>query len=261
MPTKTKAPTGANLTVPNPDSMYEDPPLGDPYYVDWEIEGTREYLFNRYDVPVAGTDQNLKGQTAVKTPGELVTVGSDGNLAASKLQVWNAVCAAGKYRKNPRSSKGSLGTVLREAFEIESTGPDTDLLPFISPEGDPYVKWEWEFTARTKKSGAFAGYVTKVRPGLQPGWRLAGRAVGLGPQYITVRQLHEAFEMAGRFGGIGDGRSGGLGFGRFLVVVSKVEWIGPHRIGTERTGLQRQGWDWQGRVRIGMERNGLDGKG
>lgn len=218
MPTKSKAPTGANLVTVNEGSIYEEPPLGDPYFVEWEIEGTRDYLFNRYDVPVAGTAGGpLKGAPAVKQPGELVTVGSDGYLAASKLQVWNAVCAAGKYRKNPRSSKGSLGTVLREAFEIESLGPDVDLLPFISPEGKPYERWEWEFSARTKKAGAFAGYVTKVRPGLRAGWRLQGRAIVLLPEYISVHQLHEAFEMAGRFGGIGDGRSGGLGFGRFLV--------------------------------------------
>jgi hypothetical protein len=208
---------GSTITVPNPDSFIDDESMPEPYSVEFEIEGTRGYLFNRYDVPANG-DDSQKGVKVVKTPGMMVHTDSDGNLAARSAQVWNAVKAAGKYRKNPRSARGSLSTVLSEALEVEGLdNRHPDLLTFLSPKGKPYEGWDFEFTSRVKNAGAFAGYVTRLRPALHPGWRLTGRATILLPQYLPIQRLHECFEMAGRFGGIGDGRTGGLGFGRFLI--------------------------------------------
>jgi hypothetical protein len=215
--TNGRARTGSAITVPNPESFIADSVIQEPYSMDFTLEGTRGYLFNRYDVP-ANMDPGLKGEVKVPTPGTMVHLDSNGHLAARTVAVWNAVVAAGKYRKNPRSARGSFSTVLKEAIEVESLDDKhPDLLTFTDPDGKPYDNWEWEFTARTKKSGAFAGYVTKVRPALHPGWLLSGRVTVLMPEYIKVPQLHEAFAMAGRFGGIGDGRTGGLGFGRFMV--------------------------------------------
>lgn len=208
---------GSTITVPNPETFIDDEAIPEPYAVEFEIEGTRAYLFNRYDVPVNG-DDSQKGVKVVKTPGMMVHLDSDKHLAARSAQIWNAVKAAGKYRKNPRSARGSLSTVLGEALELEGTDPrHGDLLTFINPDGKPYDGWDFEFTSRVKNAGAFAGYVTRLRPALHPGWRLVGRATILLPQYVPIHRLHECFEMAGRFGGIGDGRTGGLGFGRFLI--------------------------------------------
>lgn len=216
MATRTKTPRGSATTVPEPESFYEDV-IPEPYAIAFTIEGTRGYIFNRYDVP-ANPDPGLKGQTIVQTPEQRVTLDSDGNLAARTSQVWNAVVAAGKFRKNPRSAKGSLSAVLKDALEIDGLDEaQPDLLTFEHPSGKPYTSWEFTDERRTKKAGAFAGYVTKLRPGIQSGWLLSGRATILLPQYVNPQQLHECFEMAGRFGGIGDMRNGGLGFGRFLV--------------------------------------------
>lgn len=216
MAARTKAPTGTAVTVPNEESFWDDSAMPQPYSVEFTIEGTRDYLFNRYDVP-ADPDE-LKGQNKVKTPGTMVHLDSEGHLAARTVALWNCVVAAGKYRQNPRSKRGSFATVLKEAIEMEGLDENhPDLLTFISPSGKPYGNWEYEFTARTKKAGAFAGYVTRVRPAIHAGWSLTGRCVVLLPEYVTIPQLHEAFSMGGRFGGIGDGRTGGLGFGRFLV--------------------------------------------
>src|SRR5439155_17126842 len=87
--------------------------------------------------------------------GTMVTLDSDGHLAARCAQVWNCIVAAGKYRQNPRSSRGSFATVLKEGMEVE--GMDSrhpDLLTF-QKDGQPYEKWDWEFTARTKHSGSY----------------------------------------------------------------------------------------------------------
>lgn len=216
-PTKTKVPSGTRITVPNPDSFIEDEVSPEPYSIEFTLEGTRGYLFNRYDVP-ANPEPATKGVKVVRPIGTMVTLDSDGNLAARTAQVWNAVVAAGRFRPNPRSARGSFATVLKEAIEVEGVdNRHPDLMTFMHPNGKGYQKWDFEYTARTKNSGAFAGYVTRVRPAIEPGWLLTGRVAVLLPQYIAVGQLHESFEMAGRFGGIGDGRTGGLGFGRFLV--------------------------------------------
>lgn len=216
MATKVKAPRASGTTVPNPESFYEDV-IPEPFAIEFTIEGTRGYIFNRYDVP-ANPDPQLKGQTIVQTAEQRITLDSDGHLAARSIQVWKAVVAAGRFRKNPRSAKGSLATVLGECLEVDGLDDrHPDLMTFIHASGKPYTSWEFTDERRTKKSGAFAGYVTKLRPGIQPGWMLQGRATILLPQYVNPQQLHEAFEMAGRFGGIGDMRTGGLGFGRFLV--------------------------------------------
>lgn len=218
MPTRTKAPTGASITIPNPESFLEDSKIPQPYSVEFTLEGTRAYLFNRYDVP-ANPEEPKKGVKIERPLGQMVTIDSDGHLAARAVQVWNSVVAAGKYRPNPRSSRGSLSTILKEAMEVDGLDDrHPDLLTFRAPSGEAYERWEWEFTARTAHSGSFGkSYVTKVRPAIHPGWQLAGLVTILQPEYCSLMQLHEAFSMAGRFGGIGDGRTGGLGFGRFLV--------------------------------------------
>ena len=216
MAARTKTPKGSRTTVPNEESFLDTVGVA-PYGVEFTIEGTRGYLFNRYDVP-ANPDPKLKGQKVERKPEHMITLDSNGHLAARTVQLWNAVTNAGKYRPNPRSARGSLATVLKEAIEIEGLDNNhPDLLTFESPEGTPYDNWEFDYSARVKNAGAFAGYVTRVRPGIEPGWKLTGRVMVLLPEYITVPILHEAFSMAGRFGGIGDGRSGGLGFGKFLV--------------------------------------------
>lgn len=214
MATRTKAPAGKRVTTPTEESFFE-PAMPEPYAVVFTIEGIRDYLFNRYDTT---PHEELKGQNTDRTPGEMVTLDSDGNLAARALQVWSSVVAAGKYRKNPRSSKGSFSTVLKEALEVEGLDDaHPDLLTFTTSKGQPYKGWDFEDARRIKKAGAFAGHVTRVRPGIHRGWQLTGRATILLPEYVILPQLHEAFAMAGRFGGIGDGRTGGLGFGRFMV--------------------------------------------
>lgn len=207
----------AQITTTNPESFIDDSPIEEPYAVEFTIQGTRAYLFNRYDVPVNPDTMNRREKPA-QSLGTMVTLDSRKHLAARTVQLWNATVAAGKYRKNPRNKAGSFATVLKEGIEIEGFDEGhPDLLTFLSPTGEPYDSWEFEFTARTRHGGAFSSYVTKVRPAINPGWKLSGRIVVGLPQYIKVGPLHEALEMAGRHGGIGDGRTGGLGFGRFRV--------------------------------------------
>jgi hypothetical protein len=197
---------------------FDDLPLEQPYAIEFEIEGTRRYLFNRYDVPVhADTEQKTSAGKTVRPLGSMVHKDSAGNLAAPITQIWNAVVAGGRYRQNPRSKRGSLATVLREGIEIESLDNDAELLTFHTATGEPYQSWDGSFSSRVKNSGAFAGYVTRERPAIDPGWRLRGRIVVTLPQYIKENDIHGALEMAGRFGGIGDGRTMALGFGRFRI--------------------------------------------
>lgn len=197
---------GTLIETPNEASFSGDLPewfttIDPPYSVSITIEGTKPYLFNRYNGDLEDTETAAARRVKKAPPIESrLTVDSEGFLAASTEQIRMAIAKAGTNYRNPRAKSGSLGTVLREGLVSES-----DLCSFGVKD------WEFQDTRRARHSSSF---VTKVRPGLLAGWTLSCQVGVLLPQYIVPRVLHQCLVDAGRIGGIGDARI--LGFGRFI---------------------------------------------
>jgi hypothetical protein len=203
MPTKTK---GRLIETPNERSFSEELPewftaIDPPYSVTVTLEGTKPYLFNRYngdlEDPETAQTRRVKKSPPIESR---LTVDSEGFLAAPTEQIRMAIIKAGTNYRNPRAKAGSLATVLREGLVSES-----DLCSFGVKD------WEYEDTRRARHASSF---VTKVRPGLLAGWTLTAQIGVMLPQYIIPRVLHQCLVDAGRIGGIGDART--LGFGRFI---------------------------------------------
>lgn len=201
MPTKTKL-----LKTPNEASFSEELPdwfvaIDPPYTVSFSIEGTKPYLFNRYNVDLVDTETEPTRRVKKAPPIESrLTFNEAGELCASGESLRQAIIKAGTNYRNPRAKTGTLGTVLREGLVA-----DTDLCSFGVKD------YEFQDTRRAKHSQS---YVTKTRPGLLAGWTLSCEISVLLPQYIIPRVLHQCLVDAGRIGGLGDARL--LGFGRFF---------------------------------------------
>lgn len=199
---------GMLIETPNEASFLGELPedfaaIDPPYSVSFTLEGTKPYLFNRYNADLIEKDPDTAPSRRVKkgVPVEsMVTVNEDGFLCAAGEQVRMALIKAGTNYRNPRAKAGTLATVLREGLVTES-----ELCSFGVKD------WEFEDTRRARHTQSF---VTKVRPGLLAGWELSCQIGVVLPQYIIPRVLHHCLVDAGRIGGIGDARA--LGFGRFI---------------------------------------------
>lgn len=203
MATKAK---GRLIETPNEASFSGDLPewftaIDPPYSVTLTIEGTKPYLFNRYNGDLEDPDTQPTRRVKKAPPIESrLTVNEEGFLAAPTEQIRMAIVKAGVNYRNPRSRLGTLATILKEGLVSES-----ELCSFGVKD------WEFQDTRRAKHSQSF---VTKVRPGLLAGWTLTAQIGVLLPQYIIPRVLHQCLVDAGRIGGVGDARA--LGFGRFI---------------------------------------------
>jgi hypothetical protein len=210
MATRTKGKAEV-LTVQNPASFAEFPdwfqPVQEPYSVEVQVELTKPYLFNRWNVdivePPEGEEQTRRRKKGAP-PESMVTVGPDGMLSFPSAQLLMSVVTAGKNYRNPRAKAGSLGTVLREGLQTTQ-----ELCSWNVPT------WDYLDVRRGNNSGS---WVPKRRPALTEGHRTScGFEVTL-PQYIEPAILNKVLQDAGRLYGIGDGRTSPLFFGRFMVL-------------------------------------------
>lgn len=208
MPTKQKS-RGTLIETPNEASFLGDLPedfvaIDPPYSVRFTLEGTKPYLFNRYNADlIADNGDNATTRRVKKAPPieSMVTVNDEGELCASGEQFRWAVINAAKNYRNPRAKTGTLATVMKDGGLVA----ESDLSSFGVKD------WDYEDTRRAKHA---TSYVTKVRPGLLAGWTVEAQLGILLPQYITPRMVHQCLLDAGIRGGIGDART--LGFGRFM---------------------------------------------
>lgn len=206
---KAKAPEV--ITVPNPASYPVFPdwfqPVAEPYTVEFEIELTKPYLFNRWDVElVEPSDAQATRRIKKGAPPEaLVTLNEKGELSFPCSQLLMSTVQAGKNYRNPRSTKGSLGTVLREGLLI--------------PVENELVSWglpTWDYID-IRRAHHGQSWVPKRRPAIEAGHRAITRFEITLPEYIQPAILNRVLQDAGRLYGIGDGRTAPLFMGRFMV--------------------------------------------
>lgn len=198
------------ITVTNPASYPVFPdwfrPVAEPYTVEFELELTKPYLFNRWDPdlvePPEGEEQSRRRKKGAP-PEAMVTVDSEGNLVFPSAQILMSCVTAGKNYRNPRAKAGTLGTVLREGLQTTEE--------FVS---FGVATWDYIDVRRANHAGS---WVPKRRPALTAGHRFTSQLEVTLPQYIESAILNKVLQDAGRLYGIGDGRTAPLFYGRFMV--------------------------------------------
>ena len=206
-----RKPRAEVITVPNPASYPVFPdwfkPVAEPYTVEFKIELTKPYLFNRWDVELVEPSDTQATRRVKKgaPPEALVTLNEAGELCFPAAQLLMSTIQAGKNYRNPRSTKGTLGTVLREGL--------------MTPVGCDLVSWgvdSWDFID-VRRAHHAQSWVPKRRPALESGHRATSRFEVTLPEYIEPAILNKVLQDAGRLYGIGDGRTAPLFMGRFMV--------------------------------------------
>lgn len=180
-----------------------------PYAIHVVIEGTAPFLFHRWSVDgVEAKAKAAKGSKAKKSDDveSYVYRNEAGNLCIPGEYLRQAAINAAKYRQDPRSPRKS-------AMDLFKAG-----LVSLSVLCDLGTK-DWDFLDRRRVMIQRNG-ITRIRPAMDTGWRIAADFQVLLPEYIGAAMLNETLQAAGRLIGVGDFRPT---FGRFQVVLFEVE--------------------------------------
>lgn len=175
-----------------------------PYEFKASIEGVVPILFNRWDCDkqeARGGSPPGSKERNTDDPKTMVYRMNDGTLGIPNYVVHGALSAAGKYMKDPRSSKKSAVDLIKAAI-------------LISPMMIPFGKKTWDFVDARRVRVNGRGAITRHRPALKEGWKLAFTITVLAPSLMGNDFLLELVTNAGRFCGIGDYHPV---FGRFKV--------------------------------------------
>jgi hypothetical protein len=166
-----------------------------PYIAHVEVEGTAACLFHRWSVD--GIDAKSKAAKGSKAKKEddiesYVYRNEKGYLCIPTEYFRMTVVNAAKYKQDPRSPRKSAMDLFKAGIANL-----TDLCSV--------GKKEWDFIDRRRVMIQRNG-ITRHRPGLLPGWRVAFDFQVLLPEYISPALLNEAIQAGGRLIGVGDFR-------------------------------------------------------
>jgi hypothetical protein len=174
-----------------------------PYIVDVQVEGAAAFLFHRWSVDgVEAKSKAAKGSKAKKEDDleSYVYRDKEGLLCIPTEYFRMSIINAAKYKQDPRSPRKSA----MDLFKAGIVGM-TDLCCLGIRE--------WEYVDRRRVMIQRNG-ITRHRPAVYAGWRVAMSFQVLIPEYISPQLLNETIQSAGRLVGVGDFRPT---FGRFNV--------------------------------------------
>lgn len=181
----------------------------EPYVAHVQVEGIAPFLFHRWSVDgVKAKSEAAKGSKA-KREDDLETYvyrDSHGHLAIPTEYFRMSIINAAKFRQDPRSPRKSA----MDLFKAGIAGLD---------EYGSFGKETWDYEDRRRVMIQRNG-ITRTRPAMHAGWKVAVLMQVLLPEYIAPQVLHEVFANAGRLIGVGDFRPT---FGRFQIVKFDVE--------------------------------------
>lgn len=181
-----------------------------PYRVEAVLVGECPMLFHRWDCDSVASKGKAKKNSAEKKTDNLesyVYRCQDGTLGVPGSNLKASIVAAAKFSQDPRSPRKSACDLFKAgvfvATDIASLG---------------ITRWEFEDHRRApvQRQG-----ITRIRPGVQAGWRMTFEIRVILPEYITISLLHEVLERAGKLTGLCDFRPE---FGRFRV--ERCELVG-----------------------------------
>lgn len=178
---------------------------GIPYRLEVRIVGTAPLLFHAWNIEsIAEKAASAKGSKAKKTDDleSYVYRTPDGILGVPGQNFAATIQMAGKFMQDPRSPRKS-------AFDLCKAGviPLSTVAPFI-PET---ATWDFEHACRVTIQRAG---VTRVRPAMREGWRIAFDLLITTPEYLPPATMASLIGNAGRLVGLCDFRPT---YGRFAV--------------------------------------------
>ena len=182
--------------------------LGEPYVAAVQIEGVAPYLYHRYSVEsVAEKASAAKGSKAKKTDDieSYVWRMPNGEIAIPGDHLRGAIIGAARYMQDPRSPRKS-------AMDLYKAG--VVVLTIVASTG----RKSWDYVDQ-RRVQVQRSAVTRMRPALNPGWRVEFEVQITLPEYIPPATLNTVIAQAGRLCGIGDFRPT---YGRFQVAHFEV---------------------------------------
>lgn len=200
--TKDDKPTAVGPVVSdaaNLDIEYEEP-----YFVQFEIEGTAAMLFHAWNnEAVAEKASAAKNSKAKKTDNveSYVYRTEEGEIGLPGVYLHASMCAAAKFRQDPRSPRKSAFDLYKAAVS-----PVTELASL--------GKTEWDYLDRRRVTVQRNG-VTRERPAFLAGWRAEFDFIVNLPEYVRPMNFLDVLVLAGRAVGVADFRPT---YGRFAVV-------------------------------------------
>lgn len=181
---------------------------GMPYVAKITVEGTAPFLFHRWSVDgVEAKAKAAKGSKAKKEDDleSYVYRNENCELCIPTEYLRMAIVGAAKYKQDPRSPRKSAMDLVKAGIagltELCSTG-----------------KKDWDFLDR-RRVMIQRNAITRCRPALHAGWRIAAEFQILLPEYLSPSFANELAQSAGRLIGIGDFRPT---FGRYQVIGFEV---------------------------------------
>lgn len=177
--------------------------------VDVTIEGTSRILFHRYDCEAVGAKAGAgKGSKEKKTDNvESYTYrDDDGYLCVPAEALHGSLIQSARSFQDPRSPRKSAMDLIKAGLLVM---PD---MIRITRDGSPMRDWEFTDTRRVVVQRSA---VSRTRPGVNAGWRLAAQIHILTPGLISVELLRSLVVNAGATVGLCDFRPR---FGRFQAV-------------------------------------------
>jgi len=205
----------ATAIKPASNDAEEDIAVGQPYMVDFTIEGVSPLLFHRWsNEAVAEKAAAAKGSRAKKTDNieSYLYRCDNGNIGLPGEYVRQSIVSkkegAARYRQDPRSPRKS-------AVDLFTAGivSLTDLADLKIKDPD-YIDRRRVLVQRNA--------ITRERPALRVGWKANVTFMVLLPEYIDRMTLLDVLTNAGRLVGVGDFRPT---YGRFNVTKFEVRSV------------------------------------
>lgn len=181
---------------------------GIPYRLAFQLTGTSDLLFHRWNAQAVDEKAKAKKGSAAKKSDDVESYlyrCDDGTVAIPGEYVRQAIIMAAKFRQDPRSPRKS-------AMDLYKAGVVslTNLATTGKKDPDYYD---------TRRVVVQRAGINRTRPAIKQGWKAEFEFLILTPEYIAPMDLHAVLTQAGVLVGLADFRPT---FGRFGITSFEV---------------------------------------
>lgn len=195
--------------------------MGNILIADVQIKGVRPLLWNSFGPDSLPLERQEKTGVAGNDPEEWrksVLLTDDKQLYLDPSNIFSSIRAGSKYTKSGRASIQTkvIATlqVINEKVLVNRFLPD-DIEKMVNMIDEPVY-----IDVRSVKNPTTMGRNIRYRVAASPGWIISFEIIW-DKTIVSSKQMEASIIDAGRFAGLGDGRT--IGFGRFEVIKFEVK--------------------------------------